>query len=253
MSISEQYLLKALRETMKQQDLNFSQLSQRCGVPVSSLKRQFHNPSLGIDKITFYANFLNTDIVEIALLAKRFQHQDVRNISTENNEIFSQHPYIFDFAYMLISLKMSVSEIQNKHGLSDASITIYLRVLEMMGYIEVIDHHDIKKLRHSRFYIKEGSALDKLFVKRFKEHQEASRPRPNMYLSRYRLTNQQVEQVETNLYDQINTLHTQNIENQLAPERNIMMSVAEGKVITLADELPEIDGTLLREVSVLSK
>ncbi|MFM2586762.1 transcriptional regulator [Vibrio sp. TBV020] len=251
MSISEQYLLKALRETMKQQDLNFTQLSTRCCVPVSSLKRQFHNPSLGIDKITLYASYLNTDIVELALLAKRFQHQDVQNISPENEQVFSQHPYVFDFAYMLISLKMSVVDIQQQHDLSDESITLYLRALEMMGYIEVVEHHEIKKLRHSRFYIKEGTALDKLFVQRFKEHQEASCPRPNMYLSRYRLTAQQIDQIETNLYDQINTLHTQNVLSNSAPERNIMMSIAKGKVIKLSDGLPEIDGSLLKEISSL--
>lgn len=253
MAISEHYLLKALRETMKLQDLNFTQLSARSGVPVSSLKRQFHNPSLGIDKITLYANFLNTDIVELALLAKRFQHQDVQNISPENTQIFSDHPYIFDFVYMLFSLKMSVSEIQQQHDLTDDSITLYLRAIEMMGYIEIVEHHKIKMLGHTRFYIKEGTALDKLFVRRFKQHQEHSCPRPNMYLSRYRLTNQQIDQIETNFYDQINTLHTQNIQNDEAPERNIMMSIAEGKVIKLSDELPQLSGSLLKEISALHK
>lgn len=252
-SISEQYLLAALREKMKNQGLNYPQLAERCQVPVSSLKRQLHNNALGIDKITLYASFLNTDLIQLATLAKKLQHRDTGAISSTNNQIFTQFPYLYDFIYKLNSLGYSVEDLQEKYQLSDQSITLYLRALEMMGYLTIVEQTKVKLHPVKRFITIENSPLDRLFAKRFMAYQNAKTVRPNVCTSRFKLTHEQILQVEESLYDQCVAFHNQNSENDKAEMKNIMLSIVEGQAIEMSDDMPEIGGDVLQQISKMQQ
>ena len=249
MSISEHYLLAALREKMKNEGLNFAQLAERCQVPVSSLKRQLHNPSLGIDKITLYASFLNTDVIQIATLAKKLQHRDTEAISSTNNQIFTQFPYLYDFIYKLNSLGFSVEELQQQYQLSDQSINLYLRALEMMGYLTIVEQTKVKIHPTNRFITVENSPLDLLFAERFMVYQNSKTVRPNVCTSRINLTREQVLQIEESLYDQCVAFHNQNSENDKAEMKNVMLSIVRGQAIEMSDEMPELTGEVLKQIS----
>lgn len=249
MSISEHFLLAALREKMRIQGLNYSQLSERCNVPVSSLKRQLHNPSLGIDKINLYASHLNSDLYELVILAKELQHTNAGMISDKNNVIFTKYPYLYDFLYKLNSLGWTLEQIQAQHSLSDASVSFYLRALEMMGYLTIIEGKKYKLKSQSRFITLENSPLDRLFAERFKQYQDSHSIRPSVCVARIRLTDEQKTRLEYNLYDQIIAFNSQNQENKNAELRNILLSFVPGKAIELSDGLEEVDGQLLKEIS----
>lgn len=248
MTVSAQYLLAALRETLKVRNISYAQLSEYCSVPVSSLKRQFHNPSLGIDKITFYASYLDTDLVKLSELANRIQQRDIKAISPNNNAIFAKHPYLYDFIYLLTSLGWSVEDIQTHFTLSEQSIIHYLRALEMMGYVETIEKTRVKLNPQKRFITEENSPLDKLFVARFKASQDRHQQRPAICMARIKLTDEQIRKMEGQLYEQLVNFHTQNQQNPDATLKNVMLSFVPGEAIRLSDTLPEVDGELLREV-----
>ncbi|MEJ2765388.1 transcriptional regulator [Photobacterium sp. MCCC 1A19761] len=253
MNISADYLLAALRETLKEKGISYAQLSEYCAVPVSSLKRQFHNPSLGIDKITFYAGYLDTDLVQLSNLAAKLQQQDIKAISPQNNRIFAQYPHLYDFIYLLVSLQWSVEEIQDHYQLSDQSIIHYLRALEMMGYLETIEKTNIKLNAQKRFINEEDSPLDRLFVKRFKANQEKHPIRPAICMARINLTDEQITKLETQLYEQLTAFHLQNQRNSHACLKNVMLSFVPGEAIRLSDTLPEVDGRLLKAVCQLQQ
>ncbi|TOM91246.1 transcriptional regulator, partial [Vibrio parahaemolyticus] len=54
MNVGPKFLLAALRQKIKDEGLCYSSLSEKSGIPLSSIKRQLHNPSLGLDKILLY-------------------------------------------------------------------------------------------------------------------------------------------------------------------------------------------------------
>lgn len=236
---------------MKTQNISFTQLSENCQVPVSSLKRQFHNTSLGIDKISYYCTFLNTDILQLAVIAKKLQHFDTEAIPENNNITFAQFPFLYDFIYMLSSLKYSVEKIQKKHDLSDQSISHYLRALEIMGYLKIIENKRVQLQPSVRFITKEGTPLDTLFVERFKEHQEMHSTRPNVCVAQVKLTEEQIVQLESNLYDQFITFHNQNLALEDAEFRNVCLSIVPGLDVKLSEEMPALEGNILQEVTAL--
>ncbi|TOM49817.1 transcriptional regulator, partial [Vibrio parahaemolyticus] len=51
MNVGPKFLLAALRQKIKDEGLCYSSLSEKSGIPLSSIKRHLHNPSLGLDKI----------------------------------------------------------------------------------------------------------------------------------------------------------------------------------------------------------
>jgi hypothetical protein len=238
---------------MKAQNVNFTQLSESCQVPVSSLKRQLHNTSLGIDKISYYCTFLNTDILQLAVIAKKLQHFNTKAISESNNITFARFPFLYDFIYMLSSLKYSVEQIQEEQGLSDQSISHYLRALELMGYLRIIEKKRVQLQPAVRFITKEDTPLDALFVERFKEHQDKYSFRPNVCVAQVKLTEEQIVQLESNLYDQFITFHNQNLINEDAEFRNICLSVVPGMNLRLSKEMPDLEGTILQEVKAMQE
>ncbi|MBL4831415.1 MAG: hypothetical protein JKY55_16210 [Aliivibrio sp.] len=236
---------------MKTQNISFTQMSENCQVPVSSLKRQFHNTSLGIDKISYYCTFLNTDILQLSVVAKKLQHFNTKAIPENNNITFAQFPFLYDFIYMLSSLKYSVEKIQKKHDLSDQSISHYLRALEIMGYLKIIEKKRIQLKPSVRFITTENTPLDTLFVERFKNHQDKYSIRPNVCIAQVKLTEEQIVQLESNLYDQFITFHNQNLVREDVEFRNVCLSIVPGLDVKLSEEMPALEGNILQEVTAL--
>ena len=65
MHIGPEFLLAAIRQKIKNERLCYGELSDKTGVPLSTIKRHLHNPALGLDKILMYTNHLNSDLMEL--------------------------------------------------------------------------------------------------------------------------------------------------------------------------------------------
>ncbi|MFZ3505002.1 helix-turn-helix domain-containing protein, partial [Vibrio harveyi] len=114
MNNSATYLLAALREKIKEKGICYSDLSIGMGIPLSTIKRQLHNTSLGLDKILSYATHLDTDLVELSMRGKQLQQENEQFITDTNSEIFHQYPYLFDFLYLLRRKEWSPQDIASK-------------------------------------------------------------------------------------------------------------------------------------------
>lgn len=248
MHIGPKFLLAAIRKKIKDEGLCYSSLSEKTGIPLSSIKRHLHNPSLGLDKILMYVNYLNTNLIELTKLANQIQHENEQFVTEEQGKLFLEHPYLMDFIYMVTSRNLAPEAIAEEYNLSDTSLRFYLRIAEILGYIE--DFGDGLFYRSGRrFLLKEGSDIDTLFRHRFQKESLSHPVNPGVCVGRIRLTPTQRAQLEDDLYVKLIELNAINCSNDEGEETNIMMRCTPGKQILFSDGLPNIDGALLKHVS----
>ncbi|WP_322804046.1 transcriptional regulator [Vibrio alfacsensis] len=251
MEVGPKFLLAALRKKIKDEGLCYSALSEKSGIPLSSIKRHLHNPSLGLDKIMLYLNHLNTDLIELANLANQLQHENEQMLTQEQSALFLEHPYLLDFIYMVTSRNLAPKEIAQMYGLTETSLCFYLRIAELLGYVE--DFGDGLFYRSGRrFLLEEGSALDSLFRERFQEESLSHEINPGICVGRIRLTDSQQLQLEEDVYNKLIKLNAINTSNNDGKETNIMMRCTPGTQIFFSDHIPNIDGELLKYVAQLT-
>ncbi|WP_226421843.1 transcriptional regulator [Vibrio sp. E14] len=252
MNVGPKFLLAALRKKIKEEGLCYNSLSEKSGIPLSSIKRHLHNPALGLDKVLIYLNYLNTDLIELATLANELQHQNEQMLTDEESALFVEHPYLLDFIYMLTSRDIKPQEIAQTYGLSDTSLRFYLRIAEILGYVE--NFGDGLFYRSGRrFIMEEGTALDTLFKERFQQESLSHSINPGVCVGRIRLTEEQKVQIEDELCNKLAKLNAVNTSNNEGELTNILMRCTPGAQIFFADYLPDIDGRLLKHVAQLTK
>ncbi|MDG2626933.1 transcriptional regulator [Vibrio parahaemolyticus] len=252
MNVGPKFLLAALRQKIKEEGLCYNSLSEKSGIPLSSIKRHLHNPALGLDKVLIYLNYLNTDLIELATLANELQHQNEQMLTDEESALFVEHPYLLDFIYMLTSRDIKPQEIAQTYGLSDTSLRFYLRIAEILGYVE--NFGDGLFYRSGRrFIMEEGTALDTLFKERFQQDSLSHDINPGVCIGRIRLTEEQKVQIEDELCNKLAKLNAVNTSNNEGELTNILMRCTPGAQIFFADVLPNIDGSLLKHVAQLTK
>ena len=248
MHVGPRFILAAIRKKIKDEGLGYSELSNKTGIPLSTIKRHLHSPTLGLDKILMYVNYLNTDLVELSKIANQIQHENAQIICGDLSDLFLDHPYLLDFIYMLTARNLTPEAIAEAHNLDDTSLRFYLRIAEILGYIE--DYGDGVIYRSgSRFLTEEGSKLDGLFRQRFQD-ESLSHPIPaNFCIGRIRLTQSQIEQLEQDFYAKLIELNAMNTSRDEGDLINILMRFTPGKQILFSEGLPNIDGTLLKQIS----
>ncbi|MGI3095528.1 transcriptional regulator [Vibrio diabolicus] len=252
MNVGPKFLLAALRQKIKEEGLCYNSLSEKSGIPLSSIKRHLHNPALGLDKVLVYLNYLNTDLIELATLANELQHQNEQMLTDEESALFVEHPYLLDFIYMLTSRDIKPQEIAQTYGISDTSLRFYLRIAEILGYVE--NFGDGLFYRSGRrFIMEEGTALDTLFKERFQQESLSYNINPGVCVGRIRLTEEQKVQIEDELCNKLAKLNAVNTSNNEGELTNILMRCTPGAQIFFADDLPDIDGSLLKHVAQLTK
>lgn len=248
MNVGPKFLLAALRKKIKDEGVCYSFLSEKSGIPLSSIKRHLHNPSLGLDKILVYLNYLNTDLIELANLANQLQHKNEQILTEDQSALFLEHPHLLDFIYMVTSRNLDPQDIAKTYQLSENSLRFYLRIAEMLGYVE--DYGDELIYRSGRrFLMEEGSELDSLFRERFQNESLSHEINPGICVGRIRLTNEQRQQLEEEVYNKLvkfNAINTPNDDGELT---NVLMRCTPGAQIFLSDGLPDIDGNLLKQVA----
>ncbi|WP_182027416.1 helix-turn-helix domain-containing protein [Vibrio rotiferianus] len=254
MNNSATYLLAALREKIKEKGICYSDLSAGMGIPLSTIKRQLHNTSLGLDKILSFATHLDTDLVELSMRAKQLQQENEQFITEINSEIFNQYPYLFDFLYLLRRKEWSLQDILSKYQLTHTSLTLYLRALEMMGYIELKGDDQYRFKDQGRFIFEEGSTLDTLFSKRFRDEVFSHDVRPPICMGRIAITEEQEEKLANEVYNKLIEFDVQNKSGEGSKRlRNVLMTYTPGNQIFLSDTIPNIDGELLKAISMANE
>ncbi|MFA1575960.1 hypothetical protein [Vibrio cyclitrophicus] len=248
MHIGPEFLLAAIRLKIKEKGLCYSALSEKTGIPLSTIKRHLHNPSLGLDKILIYTNHLNTDLKELSEIAIQIQRDNEQFLSGEQNALFVEHPYLLDFIYLITSCNLTPEEVAEKYQLSDTSLRFYLSIAEVLGYIENLGD-EVFYRSGRRFIIEEGTALDTLFKRRFEHVSMADPTLSQVCHARVRLTPEQRLKLEQEVDQKIGEMHAANCANNIGELTNVLFRNTSGQQIFFSDGLPEINGELLKQVS----
>lgn len=248
MHIGPEFLLAAIRQKIKDEGLCYSALSDKTGIPLSTIKRHLHNPSLGLDKIMLYSQQLNTDLKELSEIAIQIQRDNEQFLSDEQNALFVEHPYLLDFIYLVTSCNRTPEEIAKEYQLSDTSVRFYLRIAEVLGYIENLGDK-VYYRSGRRFIMEEGTALDTLFKRRFEQVSMEDPTLSQVCHARVRLTPEQKLQLEQEVDQKIGEMHAANCANSTGELTNVLFRNVPGRQIFFSDGLPNIDGSLLKEIS----
>lgn len=248
MHIGPEFLLAAIRHKIKEEGLCYSALSEKTGIPLSTIKRHLHNPALGLDKILIYTNHLNTDLKELSEIAIQIQRDNEQFLSDEQNALFVEHPYLLDFIYLVTSCDLTPEEVAEKYQLSATSLRFYLSIAEILGYIENLGDKVFYRSGR-RFIMEEGTALDTLFKRRFEQVSMADPVLSQVCHARVRLTPEQQLKLEQEVDQKIGEMHAANCANGTGELTNVLFRNIPGQQIFFSDGLPEIDGQLLKAVS----
>ncbi|MCE7567595.1 helix-turn-helix transcriptional regulator [Aliivibrio fischeri] len=243
-------LLNALRVKLKENDLTYNELSLKVNVPISTLKRHFHSNSIGIDKLMEYATVLNTNLEELSQIARDIHNKEEGTRTEVLDEIFYNHPYLYDFFYEVHVKGRDVQEVANENHLNEQSVYIYLRALEIMGLVELKSDGSPCFLTPPYYTFFEGSKLDTLFTEKLRLEVLSQAKRPVVGMSRVCLTQEQIDQVSEMVYEKIQHFHFQNKESKESEDirKNILLNVTEGNYIHLSDGLINIESGLLKEL-----
>ncbi|MDN3612075.1 transcriptional regulator [Vibrio ostreicida] len=252
MHIGADFLLAALRLKIKSEGLCYSQISERAGVPLSTVKRHLHNPALGLDKVLMYAHQLNSDLIELTQIAIQIQRDNEQFLSDEQNALFAEHPYLLDFIYLITSRNQTPDDIAEHYQLNEHSLRFYLSIGEILGYWEM---HGNKVMYHSgkRFIMEDGSALDKLFKSRFEKISMADPRLSQVCQARVRLTKEQQQKLEQEIDHAVSEMHAVNCANQMGEQTNVLLRMTSGQQIYFSDGLPQINGELLKQIAAKFK
>lgn len=248
MHLGPEFLLAAIRQKIKDEGLCYSAMSEKTGIPLSTIKRHLHNPSLGLDKILLYTTHLNTDLQELSAIAIQIQRDNEQFLCDEQNALFVEHPYLLDFIYLITSCNKTPQEIADDYQLSDASVRFYLSIAEVLGYIENLGDKIFYRSGR-RFIMEEGTALDTLFKRRFERVSMADNTLSQVCQARVRLTREQCLRLEQDVDQKIGEMHAANCATGTGELTNILLRYTPGQQIFFSDDLPEINGDLLKEVS----
>ncbi|MFZ3524443.1 transcriptional regulator, partial [Vibrio harveyi] len=142
----------------------------------------------------------------------------------------------------------------SKYQLTHTSITLYFRALEMMDYIELKGDDQYRFKDQGRFIFEEGSKLDTLFAKRFRDEVFSHDVRPPICMGRIAITEEQEEKLANEVYNKLIEFDVQNKSGEGSKRlRNVLMTYTPGNQIFLSDTIPNIDGELLKAISMANE
>ncbi|WP_300181398.1 transcriptional regulator [uncultured Aliivibrio sp.] len=134
--------------------------------------------------------------------------------------------------------------------MTEQSVYIYLRSLEIMGLIELRSNGEPCFLTLPYYTFFEGSKLDKLFAEKLRLEVLSQEKRPEVGMSRVCLTQEQTDQISEMVYEKVQHFHFQNKESKESESirKNILLNVTNGNYIHLSNGLVNIESTLLKEL-----
>lgn len=249
MSFCANLLLQALRQKLKEKNVTYSELSEKISVPVSTLKRHFHSESISLDKLLEYASILDTNLEELVRLAGEIHSQSLDLSGEKRDNLFFEYPFLYDFFNEIRVKGKSVEQVKQENQLSEQSVYVYLRALEIMGLIEMKPHNSgINYLTPPYYSFYEGSKLDQLFATKLKQDVFAHTSSPQLGLCRVSLSDEQVKQLADLLYEKVQQFHFQNnkLKNTDSLRKNLVLAVTAGHGFLLSEGIKEIQPAFLK-------
>jgi hypothetical protein len=195
-NINPEYVLRALREKIKENRITYAQLAKSMDIPLSTLKRHLHSSAITLDKLIDYCKMVGMSLDDLVKQARHIESQNDELFTKTQDEVFYQFPELYDFFQEIRMSPDDISPIVERYSLDASSTYAYLRALEMIGLIALLPNNKfyLKGPCHYRF--SNNSKLSELFDQRLKKQVLSHLKKANLSCARMYLTPECITEIE---------------------------------------------------------
>lgn len=130
-------LIKALKEILKERQISYKDLGKRMGMSESGIKKIFSGGDCSFGKLMQISKILRVKFSDLLL---EVEHEEMRPVSfnLKQQDAFLKDRSLFNFYVKLVIERMSVDEIRQESKLSEAQCFKYLKALDGLDIIELL-------------------------------------------------------------------------------------------------------------------
>ncbi len=246
-----EYLLMALRHTIKEEGITYSTLAKQLGVPLSSLKRHLHNTSIPLEKLLTYCFGAGINLSELHQSALKLQFKNENFFNEIQDDVFFEFPQLYDFYRELRHRENELSIMQKEYDLSDACTYLYLRALEILGLIQLGEANRFSFIGPYHYQMSSSSKLSMQYLKSLKMQILEDQDSAKIICGRMYVTDEQLEAIETKLNEEILHVHNENMERRRTEKehlRNLMFFETKYKKVLFSNGIGPLPNNVLEHV-----
>lgn len=135
-------LFATLRQALKSHGYTYSKLGDALGVSELTIKRLFRDKDCKMSRLIEICSVIGLSLSDLAAMQERM-HTSAQYLPIEIEEEIAKQPDLFAFLVLLIS-HISPKKIAQEYGLDDSQLYRYLRELEKLEVLEIIENNDIR-------------------------------------------------------------------------------------------------------------
>ncbi len=138
------YLMREFKRLLKSQGLTYSDLSERSGIPVSTVKKTLSGRDASFGKLWRLCEAAGITLLDLATVAARY---GIRSycLTLEQESVLAEDPRLL-MIFRILETKEKPSAVRTRCGLSVAAFTLVLKKLEKAGLIERMSGDQVRLL-----------------------------------------------------------------------------------------------------------
>lgn len=135
-------LFATLRQALKSHGYTYSKLGEALGVSELTVKRLFRDKDCKMSRLIEICSVIGLSFSDLVSMQERI-HSSAQYLPVKVEEEIAKQPDLFACLILLIS-HISPQKIAQEYGLSDSQLYRYLRELEKLDVLEVLENNQIR-------------------------------------------------------------------------------------------------------------
>lgn len=135
-------LFFTLRQALKAHGYTYGKLGDALGVSELTIKRLFRDKDCKMSRLIEICSVIGLSFGDLVAMQERM-HTSAQYLPIEIETEIAKQPDLFAFLVLLIS-HISPQKIAQEYGLDESQLYRYLRELEKLEVLEIIDNNDIR-------------------------------------------------------------------------------------------------------------
>lgn len=157
-----QLIVQTLKKLLKDKEMTYKDLGKKMGLTEASIKRLFSKNSCSINKVMEICDTLEVEFYD--LVKESLDGKKLKNHLSEKQEMaFYNNIQLCHIFFDLLTRKLSIQEIGQRHQIPEAKVRMHLRELEDLMLIELHPQDRIKFLKEEPLTFSQGPFREKLF------------------------------------------------------------------------------------------
>ncbi|AZZ91460.1 helix-turn-helix domain-containing protein [Hahella sp. KA22] len=150
-------LIAVLKTALKAKGFTYRDLAETLGVSEQSVKRLFRDQDCSLSRLEKICEAIGVSLLDLVLVARNRQ-EPLTRITPEQERFLASHISHFNILFLLTQ-GYSVTDIQARHGLSQAQMYAFLRALEVWRFLDIKQGLEIRLRVEGHLSFPLGGAL----------------------------------------------------------------------------------------------